>query len=408
MIRWISILFVLVTVQTAPLAAQEKRPATELKALLDQAMSDASKGRFNEAISIWLMVNDELSGDARWAVHANLAMAYKQLKQYPEAWHHLNLYISNAGKPNPKAPGERKGIEKKLARTHLKTTVTCTPENTILTVGKAAHACPLTWWFKAGSHEIVVSKPGYNPKTSTITVSRKGKNEFAVTLKKIEIRYGHLEVKGDGKAVQVFLDGKLEGSVPFSRKLRTGDYELMVGKPGKMPWKKKITIEVGKTVVEKPAVAQKEKAVVVAKDPNPDKNPGKGNTITKPKEIRRKGHALEWALMGTGVALVVGGGVLNGIAASDEATLKKKHPANSGLDMTTYVINREEYNTAFNRDVQPKLIAGYVLYAAGTAAAGTGLTLLLVNMSDTKVSKDVSFAPLLAPHGGGVIMGVVW
>lgn len=399
-----------------PAGAQEILPPDAQKASFTEALNKAQGGDIDAAIYDWEELLTQADGKVLTECHFNLAAAYDMQGKLPAAWFHLSAYLKLV-------PGGDKGAQKELKRFegklkdkgYTRVTVQCAP--TTATVRFMADrerqvGCPATWWFAKGVYHVEAFQSGYRTASSDIEVAG-SPLEISLSLKALP-KKGTLVVAGDGKAVQVFLNGQLEGSVPFQRDIPVGTYELMVGKPGEMPWKEEITIEAGKVLVKRPAVARK--AVVPPPTeivPKVDDKTPPATGIDKPTQVAAKAkrdlHLLEWSLIGTGVAMAAGGAVLQGLAASRNDELKSDYPADPS-DPQVYANNRAAYNDAFDSDVQPKLYGAYGLYAAGALAVGAGTTILLINMSDKSRAKEKAFslAPVVLPDGGAVTFGFGW
>jgi len=404
-------------------AAEAVRTPEQLKLLSEAALADARKGNLDSAILTWLDILDEVAESARPDIHANLAVAYKMGGHLPEAWHHLTTYLKTCGKEDKAAAKELQDIEGKLAVAYGKVGIACEPADASIyleldpvvseggeVVGRGpTYSCPLTWWFLGGDHDVLVVKQGYRPQVLRVVASvRGGIGAFTARLEEIPV-FGVLEVAGSGKAIQVFLNGALEGKVPFSRKLKPGTYELMVGRPGEEPWKKTVVIEADKTVVERPPNAQPE---VVQPDvilPGPgDSKPGTG--ITQPAgETGRPFPTMPTVLMATGAALLLGGGITTYVAYDTNKDLLDKYPADE-LDYTKWVENRDGYSKEFSDSVKPLAMTSYVLYGIGGAAAAAGAIWLIVDRqkSGGEEPAGVTVEPLVAPAGAGLSLGFGW
>ena len=408
---------------------EKKRSLKELANLDEQAFQAAGKKKFEAAARIWLDIFPEMGSGEQQKIRANLALAFRKLNRLPEAWHFLTRYLKNADTEDRKAGKTLQKVEDKLKETHVKMALACEPEGAILELGGAAHkllpshTCPLTWWFKPGKHTIKVSAAGHESRNVELNVlKRGGQAGHTVRLKKKADEIGTLVVQGDKRGYQVFLNGSLEGLVPFNRKLKVGDYDLMVGKPGKLPWKTKITIEAGKTHTEKPLIAQKEVAVVKpvdGTDKTDGKEPGKEptGTIVKPAEVAEKTDILPWALIGAGGALAITGGVLNYLAVQDALDLDNKYtkPLKEYQQTAEYkslgyeaaLFKHAEYHdpwqNGMDTEVMPKQISAYVLYGLGAAAATTGLVLFFRGSGDGDSARaDVKLFPMPLPAGAGM------
>ena len=358
--------------------AQEKRSAEELAKASDKALELASAGEMEKAVAIWLDLLDEVGPEAAQDINVNLAVAYKQLKRLPEAWYHLARYLKNVSSEDKAAVKELQRIEDALAQTHVKMAVFCDPDGAQVSPspasGAVSYPCPLTWWFKPGENEVRGRKEGFKDTPWAFTVYKRGGDALVrVTLEKET--YGYLVVEGEGRAIQVFIDGSLEGAVPFKRKLKSGGYELMVGAPGKMPWKKKIFIKAGQTVVEKPDIAQKPKPVIT-KEPDRPVEPVPVKVTEKP--AARSSSGWKWALIGSGAGLLTAGAVVQYIGYSKDQSLRDKYPADQSLEQFEFDDNALEYAAAFDSDIKPLRTTSYVLYGAGALAAATGVVLLFL------------------------------
>lgn len=415
-IRLIAVNLLFCVLVATSVRAQEGRSPEALKQLSGDALKEAQSGNLKKAIAIWEDILDEVPEKSRADIHANLAVAFKMDKQLPQSWHHLTRYLAALDKPDPKGEKERRKLETSLGKTHGLVELKCEPEGAVVHIefmlpaadgtppvgqGKE-HSCPLAWWFAAGEQSVMVSAPGYQPKLVQVAANLKGRpTRLTAVLDRQPDEFGVLVVEGKGKAIQVFLNGMLEGKVPFKRKLKTGDYDLMVGKPGEMPWKKKITITAGQTLVEKPAIAQPK---VVKVDPKVDKPPD--NSITKPVESDKGGKSsagAQWALIGGGVGVAVVGAILQGVGYSRHNDLLDKYPGDE-TDYDKWFSNQQNYQDGFEEEVKPLSTAAYVLYGVGGAAAAAGLIWLIADAGKGgKANKAVKVAPWMDRGGAGAV-----
>ena len=397
-------LLILGNAQRTP--AQEKRNPKELAALSDKAFDAAANGQLNEAIKIWEDILDEFeTEDARLDIHVNLTVAYRKLKKLPEAWHHLTKYLKGKKQEDRKAGKELQTLEDKLAATHVKMAVACDPsDSTIYLAGEAtgtAYSCPLTWWFEPGEHPVHVARRGYRARTAGLSVVRRGGEAvYTVHLKPLP-KYGTLVIEGSKKAVTVFINGMIEGKVPFRRKLEVGTYDLMVGRAGEPQWTKKVVIREGETTVEKPALAQE----TAEKTPKP---------IAPPVEKREGKHAKgqqpeiwKWLLLGGGLAVAGAGGILQYVGYSNNQNLRETYPADQSLSEEQFDYNEQSYKSGYSEDVAPMKTASFVLYGLGGAAAATGAVLLVLDALDSgRGARPASITPL--PVGNGCGMAIEW
>lgn len=375
-------------------AAQQKTPIE----LFNEGSDLAEQGKLAEAVAIWVLVAEDIPDKYKATVQVNLGLAYKQLNQPAEAWHHLTRYLASG--EDAEVAGWQKELATELSKTHVRVTIRCVPAETTLVLQSAAgsavpYRCPLTWWFEPGSHPVAADAEGHKRKVTMLQVKKGPAYELEIALASKQ-QYGQLVVEGDGKAVQVFLDGKLEGSVPFERKIRTGTYELMVGAPGQMPWRKTIVIEAGKTVTEAPEAAQ-----LVEKEPDPDE-PTSTVVLMPPDKPKKNRKRLAWALLSAGVAGVAGGATLHGIAFSNNEDLHSQYP-DGELGAPVSVDNKAGYDAGYENDVKPLIVGAGVLYGVGAASAITGAVLMIL---DREVEESAtSIEPLAGPGTMGMSFG---
>jgi len=243
-------------------------------------------------------------------------------------------------------------------------------------------------------------KVPHGRKTAGTAVRLAGKDEW-----------GYIEVHGDARYVQVFIDGMLEGKVPFRRKLKPGTYELMVGPSGKIPWKSTVVVEAGKTVVQKPAIAQKEAAAADGDKPPDDGLPpgvDKLNITRKPEpDGKKRSHVGQWLTIGGGGALIVVGGILQGAAYSRNEQLREDYP--DGIEgAPVSASNKTGYEEGFENEVRPRMVGAYICYGLGGAAAAAGAIWLIVDAAKgpEEKTKGLKVAPMVGPNGFGATLGL--
>ena len=401
--------------------AQEKRSPEDLAKLEEEAWKAADAGDLPRAIEIWEDIMQEITGEGLAGVHKNLAVAYGMLKKHPETWYHLTSYLEKSGKEDTKAGKRLEKLEGKLVKTHRKVVVSCDPDATILYFGLeptgTAYACPITWWFEPGKRFIYVEKTGFRSQTAQYDVRERGeKGSWVVKLVELP-KFGHLVIKGEGKAIQVFLNGSLEGKVPFKRKLKEGTYELMVGKPGEMPWKKTVVIKANATVVEEPPNAQKKVAgdqLPDSSDPNKDPDViGTPRFLDDDKPAKRS-KAGPVALLAGGLGVVVVGAILNGVGYGKEGDLYDEYNPGAADGKSASEHNpavedaQSQYETAYADEVKPLKTWSTVFYVVGGAAATGGLIWLIVEATRKPADKKtgIKVSPMMGPGTAGAVFGL--
>lgn len=377
------------------------------------ALKAASRGEFKEAVKIWEGLLHEVPDATALGISANLAVAYRELGDLPQSWHHLTWYLKNSKKKDVTAGEELQLLEKDLTGAgFIRVAVACGPPDSLVYFGKLeqgkAYACPLAWWVKPGKMWVTLASKGYQTRSVELDVRKRGEQTaHNIRLTKVAPTHGELVVDGKGRAIQVFLNGALEGTVPFRRKLVPGDYELMVGKPGKMPWKKKVTIVAGKTQIERPPVAQPVPEIVKS-EPKPTTVPGE--IVSKPGKVERGSRAWKWALFGSGVAIVAGGGVMSVLAGNayknaEDKYLVPYYALSTDQQNAEYYGMRAKFDDEVTTNVQPKLVSSYVMYGIGGAAAASGAALLLWDMLSDKPS-SVSLVPTIGGNHAGFALSL--
>ncbi len=148
-------------------SAQEPRPPEVLSAESDRALALAQDGKLDDAVVIWMDILDEVPPQGRADIHVNLAVAFTAQERLPEAWYHLDSYLTEAPKEDPAVAAERAAIEKKLNGTHVPLRFSCSVAGTQLyftAEREQAYPCPLRWWFARGAEgQIFADAPGHLP-----------------------------------------------------------------------------------------------------------------------------------------------------------------------------------------------------------------------------------------------------
>lgn len=131
-----------------------------------------------------------------------------------------------------------------------------------------------------------------------------------------------------------------------------------------------------------------------ASEPDPaNAAPSPSQRLSTSPEVRPPDRTLEWVLLGTGAALVAGGGVLGVLA------LDKSDQIDGAVAAQTPLSEVEALQDEANRNAA--IADG--LFIAGAVAGVTGLVLFWVR-GDEAVS-EVSVTPFAAEAGGGVVLG---
>jgi len=352
------------------LVAQEK-PTIQQK--IDQGLDLAADGRFQEATGVWLDVlgDGDASRPQLTEVKLYLGLAYKNLKEYPEAWHHLTEYLKK--KSDTKAAGDLRKVEKALKETGFeKVSIKCEPERSRITFGPGErdYSCPLFWWFKPGRAQLTAVSTGCGEKAVELDVARKdGKGVHIVKFD------GVLVIGGNCKGQPVFVGGKKIGRIPVAAKLPPGTYDVSVGPQANPGWRKSVSVSAcGKTAENPPCIVQ----------------PADGPEL--------------WQLgvVGGGLVMVGVGATLNIVAARQEVDIYNKYLDQRFAGGETY--DPKGYDREFDEQVKPKLISAYLLYGVGAAVAVSGTILLLLDTQTLAGRADggACLFPVAGPEGVGI------
>jgi len=152
-------------------------PADQLK----ECVALTQDGRYEKALGVCLDALGEVPDNERSRIHKVLGFAYWKLNLLPESWHHLTSYLGSVKEENATVTGWLRKVEKKLKKKHVKITLACAGGMAVKPRApgsgqSAAYACPVTWWFKPGAHEIRCEESGGEsaPGTSKIAVKKVG------------------------------------------------------------------------------------------------------------------------------------------------------------------------------------------------------------------------------------------
>ena len=311
----------------------------------NEGVALAGQKKYEEAIAAWLDVLGELDQEYLPKAHKALGLAYKKLGRQAEAWHHLTIYLQSSGKEDTAAGAWLEEVEKELAKGHVKVTINCQPAGASLIIDPAP----------AGP------RPSYACPLTWWFLP--GKHRV------------HAELVGF-KAQSEDVDVRERGD--------TGNRQIVLAK------------------------IESERPIPMPGEIGPDVTIDPGG-IAKPAEPKAQpSRALEWVLIGSGLALGITGGVLQGVAYGDNEDLYAKY-----ADTTDFPDGEEgkrQYDAAYQDEVRPREISAYVLYGVGGAAVATGAILWLVRRpgNRTEEKTPLSLVPLSLPGGGGAVMTLEW
>ena len=182
-----------------------------------------------------------------------------------------------------------------------------------------------------------------------------------------------------------------------------GPHQIKAEATGHQPWTTSIVVSnEGQTVtVEVPTLAQAPTpppATTVNETEATTNGPANAVAETSPPQ---QSHAVDWALVGSGTAVAVAGGVLWGLGANNS------HTASTKVTKT-----HDEFVTANNDYSSAKTLyyVGIAGVAVGVVAASAGVLLMTVGHHGEKRAPiaSVQATPWVATNGGGLQVAGNW
>lgn len=269
-------------------------------------------------------------------------------------------------------------------------------------------------WLTAGDHSIVVISEGRHAQLD-VTVTKGIENPF-------EVRFagglaGTVQIECSEPGALVFVNGRNYGEVRSEGvTLGPGAYTVAVRKEGFKEYSAKVTVTSGASAR---VTARLEKAPAVLVTQLADTKPGQTAVPVAASKATSKGLGMpglwSWVTMGTGVALVIGGGVVNGLVVKDANDLDSRYNTSvEGIKNGTITtaspgyLSAADYTSQFRSKVTDKGPIMYALYGVGGAAVATGLALWLAGVPGFTTATSGPTAqvlPMLVPGGAGA--GVV-
>ncbi len=130
---------------------------------------------------------------------------------------------------------------------------------TIYLDGKKIGVTPMTVSTLPGERKVKLTRDGYSPYTTTVTVSLDRSVAVAGNLKKLE---GQLRITNSAKGADIYLDGRKIGVAPLSKGMAPGTYRLKVIKPGFRKYETKIVINADSPKIVSPILVELGKGVL--------------------------------------------------------------------------------------------------------------------------------------------------
>jgi len=255
-------------------------------------------------------------------------------------------------------------------------------------------------WLTAGDHSIVVISEGRHAQLD-VTITKGIENP-------LEVRFasglaGTVQIECSEPGALVFVNGRNYGEVrPEGVTLGPGAHTIAVRKDGFKEYTTKVTVTSGETARLN---ARLEKAPAVMVTPLADGKPGQAAVPSVTTKAASKGLGMpglwSWVTLGTGAALVIGGGVVNALVVKDADSLNGQYKDGT--------LSAKEYSDQFRSKVTNKGPIMYALYGVGGAAVATGLALWLAGVpgfTTATPGPTAQVVPMLVPGGAGVAVTV--
>jgi hypothetical protein len=239
----------------------------------------------------------------------------------------------------------------------------------------------------------------------------------ADALKK-KLSYITFEVSSPPQGLTVTRDGAAVGAALWSTPVPTdpGQHTIEARAPGKQPWQATVTVKPSgdQVRVKIPAL---EDAPTPPEGPRttpetPSDSPPPSGTAGPAPSVPVTGPApdtgspgstqrsIGWSLGAVGLSAGVVGGVFGILAMS-------ANDASKGLCRTPDFCSQEGLDR--NREAKERALVSTILFAAGGAALGAGVVVLLTAPGKRKVeAAAVRAAPWLGPGAGGTTVVVTW
>lgn len=134
---------------SAPVLCQVARTPQER---FNQGVELAEKGIFEDAVSVFLKVLDELPAEEQDRAHKALGFCYRKLKQLPEAWHYLTSYLDLHPEGDAAVTEWLRDVETELKLERVKVSLRCSGDSAWFQprAGGPRMSCPTDWWFLPG------------------------------------------------------------------------------------------------------------------------------------------------------------------------------------------------------------------------------------------------------------------
>lgn len=282
-----------------------------------------------------------------------------------------------------------------------------------------------------GEHKWIVQKEDYRERVIPFTVERDKPEAYALKLDKLEF-YVNATLQSQPPGAGVAIDGRVVGNTPVTVRVREGYYTVRMTYDDLPPFEKVIEFtREHENVVQADLEKQRlDKGAVVAEtavgkdEPEHARGDGAGGHDADPKAIdddattsapdidvasaaiyrveepTKAWKITGWALLGTGVAGLVAGGVFTGLAFKDMA------------DARSWADDHDSRTTSYHDKlvdlagkVNQKFLISEIAAGAGAALALTGAAFLLVDWLKPDAA-PITVMPSVLPAGTGLSLRI--
>jgi hypothetical protein len=360
--------------------------------------------------------------DPRPELIYNLARVHEERGDLDNAIRYYKSYLVNQPRA-PNAKEVRRTIRRlKSLRNRGRILVTTKPPGAIVKIdGRRAGISPTkSIVVSSGVRQVQISLAGFSTHTENVLVTQGQPSRLSVTLKPTS-DHVVIETTPPGAMATIFLPSPRNlGTCPCSLRLSPGRYRMRVSMPGYVTANFEIVKSKGQPLrqqvplvrasnFQNPTVTDPLTNTNIRRDPGPDYTETVGPTIQSEATGWRTSWG--WAIAGTGMASILGGGAFTTLALVNKFEFDNGtyyRPTEQPEMLLRHDITQLE---AFNLESQAVLFMNisYGLYAAGGAALATGLFLILTDDGADESPHEYSMRSLplftVTPVPGGAMFG---
>ncbi len=333
----------------------------------------------------------------------NIGRCYEELGNDASALHWFDEFRKVATDPAYVQAAKDKLREVRL-RMQAALTVVVQPDGTRVQVdGKDAGVSPLgdPLRLDPGEHAVSFTKTGFRARTETVTLKAREARTLRVAL---EEQAGTIRVVPAGGPatgeVQVLVDGAdaFRGSLPARVRARAGQRIVRVlRRDGTEAALRHVTVP-DQGEVEVAVASPAPQSVAPAPSPGPPVAPVPAVTARA-----ERGFPWHFVVIGSGAAMVAGGGVMTALAARDRSKVTGAATAPDG----TVTGLSQPRASSYVSSARTKDTVSYILYGVGGAAVVGGVLWWVFGDSSgaDQASGPSPVVPSAAPFDGGALLG---